>query len=95
MHDTSTIDRRALLGGIATAAALAASPARAGGTNALTAASASALAEAIRTRRVTAAEVVEAHLARIAAVNPKLNAVVQLTADSARREAAAADAALA
>jgi amidase len=95
VHDTSTIDRRALLGGIATAAALAASPARAGGTNALTAASASALAEAIRTRRVTAAEVVEAHLARIAAVNPQLNAVVQLTADSARREAAAADAALA
>ena len=38
---------------------------------------------------------VEAHLARIAAVNPRLNAVVQVTAKSARREAAAADAALA
>jgi amidase len=38
---------------------------------------------------------VEAHLDRIARVNPKLNAVVQLTADSARKEADAADDALA
>src|SRR6202012_4061640 len=39
--------------------------------------------------------IVEAHLQRIALVNPKLNAVVQLTADSARKEADEADAALA
>jgi amidase len=34
---------------------------------------------------------VEAHLDQIAKVNPKLNAVVQLTADSARKEADEAD----
>ena len=39
--------------------------------------------------------IVEAHLEQIAKVNPKLNAVVQLTADSARKEADEADAALA
>src|SRR6202012_4253260 len=39
--------------------------------------------------------IVEAHLDQIAKVNPKLNAVVQLTADSARKEAEEADAALA
>ncbi|HMI17409.1 MAG TPA: amidase, partial [Bradyrhizobium sp.] len=39
--------------------------------------------------------IVEAHLERIAKVNPKLNAVVQLTAEAARKEADEADAALA
>ena len=39
--------------------------------------------------------IVEAHLERIAKVNPKLNAVVQLTAAAARKEADEADAALA
>ncbi len=61
----------------------------------LTFASATALARAIREREVSSAEVVEAHLARIAAVNPQINAVVQLPADLARAQARAADEALA
>jgi amidase len=43
---------------------------------------ASELADAIRTRKLSSKTVVEAHLAQIAKVNPKLNAVVQLTADA-------------
>ena len=58
-------------------------------------ASATALAKAIRAKKVSSGEVIEVHLKRIEAVNPKLNAVVQLTADTARAEAQAADAALA
>lgn len=60
----------------------------------LTELSASALARAIRARQVSSEEVVEAHLRRIDAVNPALNAVVQLTAEAARRRAREADAAL-
>lgn len=59
----------------------------------LTHLSASQLLERLRRRELSAAEVVEAHLARIAAVNPALNAVVQLTADAARADAQRADAA--
>jgi amidase len=44
---------------------------------------------------VTAQTVVEAHLSRIAAVNPQLNAVVQLAAEQALAQAHAADAHLA
>ena len=58
-------------------------------------ASAKAMAQAIRDGEASAAEVVEAHLARIEAVNPALNAVVHLSAERARAEAAEADAALA
>jgi len=57
--------------------------------------SATQFAAAIRAREVSALEIVDAHLARIAAVNPALNAVVQLAADRARAEARLADAALA
>jgi amidase len=65
------------------------------GITALTQASATALAAAIRDRKTSAAEVVEACMRRIESVNPRLNAVVQLTAEAARREARAADQALA
>ena len=58
-------------------------------------ASASALARAIRQREVSSSEAVEAHLARIAEVNPKLNAVVLLTEEAARARAKEADEALA
>ena len=58
-------------------------------------ASATAIAQAIRDKRVSATEVVEAHLQRIAAVNPALNAVVQVAGPRARLEALAADQALA
>jgi amidase len=63
--------------------------------NDITSKSASELAGAIRSKKLTSKAVVEAHLDRIATVNPKLNAIVQLTADSARKEADEADAALA
>ena len=58
-------------------------------------ASATSIAQAIRDKRASAAEVVEAHLQRIAAVNPALNAVVQTVGPRARLEALAADQALA
>ena len=56
---------------------------------------ASIMCERLRRRELSAVEVVEAYLARIAAVNPALNAVVQLTADAALADARRADAAAA
>jgi amidase len=53
------------------------------------------LAAAIRERRVSSAEAVDAYLARIERYNPALNAIVTLDAEGARRRAAAADARLA
>ena len=49
------------------------------------------LARLIARREVSSAEVVEAHLARIAAVNPGLNAIVRVLAAEARAAAAKAD----
>ena len=60
----------------------------------LTYSDATRLAELIRNREVTAVEVVQAHLDRIDAVNPKINAIVT-RADGALDAAVAADAALA
>ena len=54
-----------------------------------------ALAGAIREGRVSSVEVVDACLARIDAVNPALNAVVQLRADEALADARRADEAVA
>lgn len=54
--------------------------------------SASALARAVRTGELSSVEVVEAHLRRIEAVNPILNAVVHLDGDGALAAARAADA---
>ncbi|HVP79669.1 MAG TPA: amidase [Thermodesulfobacteriota bacterium] len=59
------------------------------------AASATALAKAIREKRVSSEEVINAYLKRIRAVNPKLNAVVQELGDAACEQARAADRALA
>ena len=53
------------------------------------------MAKAILERKVSSLEVIDAHLERIEAVNPKLNAVVQLAGDTAREQAREADAALA
>src|SRR5437660_6870389 len=58
-------------------------------------ASATSLAQAIRDKRVSSQEVVEAYIHRIEAVNPQLNAVVQLTAETALTQARQADVALA
>src|SRR6201747_1281132 len=96
--------RRDFLGTVAVAGAFAAagrgslngSAANAAETgNGIITMSASELARAIQSKKMSSKTVVEAHLERIAKVNPKLNAVVQLTADSARKEAEEADAALA
>jgi amidase len=57
--------------------------------------SAATLAKAIKAKEVSSEEVVHAYLQRIEQVNPKLNAVVQLTADSALKQAREADALLA
>jgi len=53
------------------------------------------LARAIRNRQISAEEAVDACLKRIAAINPKLNAVVQIAGKEAREKARQADAALA
>ncbi|MBZ5719333.1 MAG: amidase [Acidobacteriia bacterium] len=53
------------------------------------------MAEQIRQRQLSPSELVEAHLARIAALNPKLNAFVQVDAEGVRRQAHAAELALA
>ena len=107
MTESSTgLSRRemmALLGGGVAYSSLAgcSTPAPAGTTapkqlaRPITYSSTEALADAIRTKRVSSEEVVKAHLGRIEEVNPKLNAVVQLVADRALKEAREADAALA
>src|SRR5919108_2016059 len=61
----------------------------------LTALSATALARGIRERIYSSEQVVRAYLRRIEEVNPRINALVQSTADAALAEARAADAALA
>lgn len=53
------------------------------------------LAQAIRSRRISAVEALEAHLAHIARHNPSLNAIVYLDEAGARKRAQEADAALA
>ena len=53
--------------------------------------SASELAALIARKEVSSREVVEAHLARIATVNPKLNAVVKVLAEEAHMGADEAD----
>ena len=55
--------------------------------------SAADLARMIRSGETTSREVVEAHLARIDAVNSKVNAIVEIRPDEVRRDADAADAA--
>jgi amidase len=56
---------------------------------------ASQLATLIRNREISSRELLEHYLSRIEALNPKLNAVVTLDTDRARKRADAADLALA
>jgi amidase len=58
-------------------------------------ATATTLAAAIRSRELSALEVLDACLDRISELNPALNAIVTMDADAARERARAADAALA
>jgi amidase len=53
--------------------------------------SATELAQRIASRQLSSVEVVDAHLNRIDAVNPALNAVVRVLADEARASALLAD----
>jgi amidase len=101
---SNEIGRRDFLGTVALVGAAAAAArtslinsaeAATASSDGITSSSASELAEAIRSKKLSSKEIVEAHLERIAKVNPKLNAVVQLTAEAARKEADEADAALA
>ncbi len=57
--------------------------------------SATDLAAKIRAQEITSLDVIEAHLARIEAVNPAVNAVTVVLADTARESAVAADEAIA
>ena len=57
----------------------------------LTRRSATQITAALRAREVSAIEVLEAHLAAIKHLNPRLNAIVTLDADAAREVAKAAD----
>ena len=49
------------------------------------------LEKALRDKEVSSSEIVDAYLNRIEQINPKINAVVQITSDEARREALEAD----
>jgi amidase len=53
------------------------------------------IARLIRKREMSAAEILEHFLARVAKYNPKLNAIIWLDAERARKRAKAADTALA
>jgi amidase len=55
---------------------------------------AAAMAANIRQKKISPVELVEAHLVRIAALNSKLNAFVQIDVDGARRQARAAETAV-
>jgi aspartyl-tRNA(Asn)/glutamyl-tRNA(Gln) amidotransferase subunit A len=57
--------------------------------------SATTLAALIRTKQLSSREVVVAHLDRISAVNPKINAIVTLMADDALKGADVSDKAVA
>src|SRR5205823_5716075 len=61
----------------------------------LTERSALSLAAAIRAQEISAREVVDAHLALIEQVNPRINAIVVPRFEAAREEASAADARIA
>ena len=52
------------------------------------------MAEQIRRKKLSPVELVEAHLARIEELNPKLNAFVQVDVEGARRQARRAEAAV-
>ena len=60
----------------------------------LTFLSARAMAEGIRSREISAVELVEAHLLKIENLNPRLNAYVQVDAARARRQAVQAESAV-
>jgi Amidase len=98
-HDTDQlIDDQTLIQGIIVMN-IASSVVTAGpqikGTHPLHYLEATTLATQIRTKQLSSREVVQAHVDRTAAVNPKINAVVTLMAEDALKAADAADEAVA
>ena len=79
------IPRRTILAGAVAALALPAKP------DFDTFQTATQMARDLRRKRISAREVLEAHLARIERVNPKVNAIVTLVAGQARQTAARLD----
>jgi len=57
--------------------------------------SAGSMAEQVRHKKISAVELIDAHLGRIAQLNPRLNAFIALDEDRARRDARALDTAAA
>ncbi|MGH7472004.1 MAG: amidase family protein, partial [Longimicrobiales bacterium] len=107
-HDAAAISRRAFgqaLGAAALGGSLSPALVAATGTehaqqarpaaSELCYTSAIELARLIRTRQVSARELLAAHLAQIERVNPRVNAIVTLAAERAQADAARADEALA
>ncbi len=90
-----THSRRNFLGHLGGAALLLGPSASAAGVDELLSISAAALARRIREKKVSATEAVRASIARIEAVNPKLNAVVHTCFERAIQEAKEADAMMA
>ncbi|MDB5687277.1 MAG: putative amidase protein, partial [Rhizorhabdus sp.] len=92
-----TIDRRQMVAGMALAAGAAALPpsALAASREEISWLPAWKLREMMVARHISAVEVTEHFLARIAALEPKLHAFREIQADGARRQAQAADQALA
>ena len=84
------ITRRALLLSGAASAAMAQAP-HFPAPSEICAMSAVELARRLRRKQLSAREVLDAHLARIDQVNPKVNAIVTLVADRARQDALRAD----
>jgi amidase len=87
--------RREFLAGLSSAAAAAAIQSGSELHPKLYYSSATALAKAIRKKKISALEVANAYLKRIEEVNPKLNAIFQVSADRVQAAARAADASLA
>src|ERR1700745_1940751 len=56
--------------------------------------SAVSMAEKIRRKELSPVDLVNSHLARIAELNPRLNAFIEVCAESARRQAQTAEAAV-
>lgn len=92
-------DILAMIGGVATltmaSGCRSAAPAASGLADPIEFSSAGAMADAVAKKRVSAEELVRACLARIEAVNPRLNAVVQVDPTGALARARELDAALA
>jgi len=86
--------RRAFVAAAGAAAIDAVTPARAAASNAIDYRTAGELMKVLADRQISSRELIDAAIARIEAIDPKVNAVAVRDFDRAREAAAAADAAL-